>query len=346
MSSRPPSRSMRDGLTLHRIIVPLVAVFLAAAVLIASSPVDAATRKVKLGISMTEGTRDIAPMDEFKAETGRYPAIWTVWSAWGNPDSKAFPSGMVKQIKARNAVPLVFWEPVKAQGLCTDHARFRKIKNGKFDGYIKAWARAAKKSRVTVLVRFAHEINGRYFPWTIGSCGNTVKDYKAAWKRVYNITRNKIGAKNVKFVWTVAKRSGGGKNPYKAFYPGDAYVQYAGFSNFNWGAAKDNWQTMVQGVKPVMSWFKKFTKKPVIIAELGTNQLGGPTADPAVDKPAWLLQGYAAVYKTYPQIKAIVYLNEDLRGVGHPDWSLNEPDPEAMDAYTELVNQLRFRGRF
>ena len=338
------SQAQRGGLTIRRILMPLLAVFIAAAVLIASTPVDAAPRKVTLGISMTEGTRDIGPMDEMKAETGRYPAIWTVWSAWGNPDSKAFPSGMVKQIKARGSVPMVFWEPVQRQGLCTDHARFKKIKNGKFDGYVKSWARAAKKTKTKILVRFAHEINGRYFPWTVGTCGNTVKDYKAAWKRVHNLVRNKVGAKNVKFVWTVAKKSSTGSNPYKRFYPGNSYVQFVGFSSFNWGS-QGTWLPMVKGVKPVMKWFKQFTSKPVIIAELGSNQNGGPENDTSVDKPDWIRNGYVATYKTYPQIKAIVYLNEDLRGVGHPDWSLNSPDPEAMEAYKDIVNDARFKGR-
>jgi len=301
---------------------------------------------VKLGISMTEGTRNIAPMDEFKAETGRYPAIWTVRSAWGNPDSKKFPSSMVKKIKARGAVPMVFWEPVQLQNVCTDHARFKKIKNGKYDWYVKAWARAAKKSKTTVLVRFAHEINGTYFPWTVGNCGNTVADYKAAWKRVYNITRNKVGAKNVKFVWTVAKRTSTGGNPYKKFYPGNKYTQYVGFSSFNWGA-QGNWTPMAQGIKPVMRWFKKFTKKPVIVAESASNKLGGPTGNPGTDKPNWIKAGYPATYKAFPQIKAIVYLNEDLRGVGHPDWSLASPNnPGAMNAYKAIMNNWRFKGRF
>ena len=327
-----------------------MAVFIAAAVLIASTSVDAAPRKVKLGVSSTEGRNDITVLDEFRNETGYRPAIWTLWSAWGNQNTKLFPKEMVKKLKARKTVPMIFWEPVQRQGVCTDHARFKKIKNGKFDKYIKNWARAAKLSKTTILLRFAHEINGKYFPWTIGSCGNTVTDYKAAWKRVHNIFKNKVKAKNVKFVWTVAKQVAGGKNPYKRFYPGNQYVQFVGFSTFNWGAA-GNWTPMANGVGPVMKWLKKFTKKPVVIAELGTNGFGGPTGTPATDKPKWIREGYVATYNKFPQIKAIVYLNEDLRGVGHPDWSLDHLVPQSMDAYEWVLNKKKngkyiFRGRF
>ncbi|MFV2063626.1 MAG: glycosyl hydrolase, partial [Chloroflexota bacterium] len=187
----PPSslpQKEKGAVQIRRFLVPTLAAIIAAAILIGNAPVEAGTRsKMRLGISMTEGSRDISVMDDFRDQTGgQYPAIWTVWSAWGNPNTKKFPSAMVAGIKKRGAVTMVFWEPVKRQGLCTDHSRFRKIAKGKFDKYVKNWARAAKKSKSVILLRFAHEINGRYFPWTIGSCGNTIKQYKAAWKRVYN----------------------------------------------------------------------------------------------------------------------------------------------------------------
>lgn len=329
--------------TIRKVLIPLLAVFMAMAVLVAASPVDAASRKVKLGIAMTAGNHSIAPMDQIQRETGRYPAIWGLWSTWGN-DNKPFPSAMVAQLKARDAVPMIFWEPVRQAGQCSDHSRLRKIARGKFDKYIRSWGQAARKSNTMVLVRFAHEINGRYFPWTVGKCGNTIKHYKAAWRHVHNIVRNKVGAKNVKFLWSVAKKSAHGGNPYKKFYPGNKYVQYAGFSSFNWGS-QGNWTPMAKSVGNVMRWFKRFTRKPVIIAELGSNKWGGPTGNPAVDKPTWIRSGYKATYKKYPQIKAIVYLNENLRNVGHPDWSLDDPG-QSMDAYTDVVNDPRFQGHF
>lgn len=331
--------------TIRKVFTPLLAVFVVLAILVASSPVDAAQRKVKLGIAMTAGDQNIGVMDQIRNATGRYPAIWTVWSAWGDAGHKEFPSSMVRQIKDRNAVPLVFWEPVKGGRTgCTDYSRMNKIKSGKFDRYIKTWARAAKKSNTMVLVRFAHEVNGRYFPWTVGSCGNTVKSYKAAWKRVHNLVRNRVGAKNVKFVWTVVKKNASGGNPYKKFYPGNKHVQYAGFSNFNWGS-QGSWTPMAKGISNVMRWLNKFTKKPVIIAELGSNKYGGPTGNTNVDKPTWIKSGYKATYKKYPRIKAIVYLNENLTNVGHPDWSLNNPG-QSMDAFRDIVNDPRFQGRF
>jgi hypothetical protein len=336
LPSLPPDQ--RGALTIRRYLVPAVVTLVAVAVLIASSPVDAAPRKVKLGISMTEGNRNPAVADEFKAHTGRYPAVWTVWSAWGNPDSKAFPGGMVRALKSRGITPMIFWEPVGKKIVCSDYSRLRKIAAGKHNAYIKAWARGAKRSKTKILLRPFHEINGGYFPWSTRNCGNTVKHYKNAWKKVHWLVKKKIKAKNVKFVWTVAKS--GDPAVYKKHWVGNAYTDFVGYSTFNWGNYNNkSWKSMPQGVKSIMKQFNKFTKKPVIIAETASNSIGG-------DKAQWIRTGYPAVYKQYPRIKAIVYLNEDLTNVGHPDWSLDTPSPGAMNAYKDIVNDWRFKGKF
>jgi hypothetical protein len=45
----------------------------------------------------------------------------------------------------------------------------------------------------------------------------------------------------------------------------------------------------------------------------------------------------------WPRLKAIVYLNIDLTGVGHPDWRLTTP-PAAMDAYKAVAAKVIFQG--
>ena len=325
------------------------AMFIAVAVTMASSPVEAAgTRTVRLGVSQTDGSRDIQAVHNFANSVGgHYPASWTLWSTWGNPHTKAFPTAMVQELKNIGVTPMIWWEPMKQeQGSCA-FAKHRVIARGSFDKYIKNWARAAKASKTTILLRYSHEINGSYFPWTVGRCGNTIKSYKASWKRVYNLVRNKVGAKNVKFVWTVAKKkSPRGGNAYKAYYPGHKYVQYAGFSTFNWGTPKTTtWVTMEKAVGLVLNKLQQFTPKPVIVAELASNKDGGPNGVKD-DKADWIRNGYEAVYAKYPRVKGIVWLNVDLTRVGHPDWSLNSPNPQARQAYEEIVSKAKFKGHY
>jgi beta-mannanase len=338
--SSPQLQSRNGGPVIRRITATLLTLLVAAAVLVAAAPADARTDKMALGVSQWEGNQDIQTVRAFETTYGRKPAIWTLWSTWGDPRSRQFPKEMVNALLAEGVAPMIWWEPMTVPENRTDctYSRHRQIARGKFDRYIKRWARAAKAAKGTILLRYAHEINGAYFPWTVARCGNTVDAYKKGWRHVYNTFR-KVGATNVKFVWTVARKSCRPKpcNPHARFYPGNKYVQFAGFSSFNWGAQK-SWKTMEEGVSVVMKHLTKFTQKKIIIAELASNSAGG-------DKPQWIRDGYPAVYTKYPQVKGVVYLNVDLTHVSHPDWSLNTPSPGAKNAYRDVLSDPRFQGK-
>jgi hypothetical protein len=323
--------------------------------LLTVNPTAAETRKVALGMSLWEASYQPSAMDSFSASIGgNSPAIWTLWSQWGDRGGARkcepgkgtcnFPTAMAAEVRARGAVPMIWWEPMSTREAGCTYSRHADIAAGKHDRYIKAWAQAAKQFGTPIILRFAHEINGKYFPWSVTNCGNSLTSYKAGWRHIYKTFRQ-VGATNVKFLWTVAKQSCKvrGCNPYKAFYPGNRYVNYVGFSSFNWGDNK-KWTSMVFGVSRIMSFFQRFTSKPVIVAELASNSRGGP-ASFATDKPNWIREGYPAVYERFPSIKAIVYLNADLTHVGHPDWSLNTPKPGALKAYEDVAGDPRFQGK-
>jgi Glycosyl hydrolase family 26 len=361
---RPTARSMGDS-TIRRRLFGVVAALIALTVILPAGPAAAGVRKVTLGVTIEEHNRDRATFQEFERQVGNTPRIWTLWSQWGsrngqssclpNQGTCSFPRDAANWIAAEGAVPMIFWEPVRYGAQGSGHCEYsdhRNIKNGAHDAYIRDWARAAKAYNRTVLVRFAHEINGQYFPWGLKNssngalCNDTASDFIAGWRRIVTIFRQ-VGATKVKFVWTVSKSScKGGCNPYDDYYPGNSWVHYVGFSNFNWGAAKNQWVSMVSNVSDIMVFFRRFTKKPVIIAENATNTYGG-------SKPAWIKQGYEAVYRRWRQIKAIVYLNVNLSHVGHPDWSLDTPGPYTASghvsashrAYEWVADKKKFRGR-
>jgi endoglucanase len=323
------------------------------ALLVGTIPAEAASRKVVLGVSVEEHHRDPSTFDAFKSKVGGIaPKIWSLQSAWGSlggastcqPDKGTcfFPRAAADWVHAKGATPMIFWNPYESIDSCK-YARHQDIADGKYDSYIRTWARQADAYGHTVIVRYALEINGAYFPWGIANprCNNTVKAFKDGWRHIVTIFRQE-GATNVKWLWTVSRRTcrPAGCNPYKAYYPGKKWVNYVGFSVFNWGTANGRtWAYMPTLVGSVMKYFGQFTRKPAIIAENATNKVGG-------DKPAWIRSGYPKVYRRYPTIKAIVYLHVDLSYLGHPDWSLNTPNPDAYQAYYDVAKQRRFRGSF
>lgn len=293
---------------------------------------------IALGVSMPDG-RDMKELDAFtKSIGGRKPAVWSIWSHWGKASTRDFPTKAADRVRSRGATPMIWWTPY-TPGAPSDptYARLANIVAGDHDVYIREFARAAKRYRHTVLLRFAHEANGSHLPWTVAKFDNSVETFVAAWRHVHDIFRE-VRARNVKFVWSVAKQScTGGCNPYVAFYPGDDYVDYMGFSSFNWGDQRDRWASMLTGFDRVTRHLGEISSKPIIAAEVACNPEGG-------DKAAWIAEGYPAVYAALPQIVAIVYLNVDLRPIGHPDWRLSSP-PAALEAYAQIAARPEFRGR-
>jgi hypothetical protein len=340
-----PSAEMRGVRSIKHYLAALPAILVVAALIVSTAPVEAGTRRVALGIwSGTLPSRDINTFDDFANDVGRRPAIWAVSSLWGAVDSQDFPKELASQARSRGATLLVAWIPVKGPPISTEdgtYSRYRNIVEGEHDDYIRQWAKDAKSFGGPVLVRFAHEMNGKYFPWGTGygEFPNTPTDFKAAWRYVVKKFR-KVGATNVKFVWTPSRVNK--KKSYTPWYPGDRWVHYVGFSNFNWGTyfTTTKCETFVQGISMHMAKFSRFTSKPVIIAELGTT----PKTCNGITKPEWIRSGYKAVRRRYPKIKAIVYQNVDLSYLNHPDWSLDNP-PEAMDAYGDVAASRLFQGR-
>jgi hypothetical protein len=358
MDSTDPRAPVIPGTTarqapglVRRLLLVAPVVLVALALIVPASSTAAKTRKVALGVSIEHRWDEAATFDHFASQVGNRPRLWSLWSTWGN-SSRDFPAAEAAWVAARGSVPFIFWEPFESFDSCK-YANHKFTARGDYDSYIRSWAQAAKRHGKPIVVRWAHEINGAFFPWGIKNtlCNDTVSDYKAAWKRIVKIFRQ-VGANNVKFAWTVARSDAGGSNPYKAYYPGNKWVHYVGFSNFNWGAAKDKWTPMIQTIGNVMKYFTAFTRKPVIIAENATNTDAPAGAPASATKPNWIRDGYVATYKKYPQIKAIIYLNVDLSDIGHPDWSLDTPGWSASagrsashQAYEWVADQTRFRGK-
>ena len=292
-------------------------------------------RQMVLGVGMLP-YQDVGMLDQFAVDSGGMPAIWMVWRTWANGQSD-FPAALMEELREREVTPLVNWQPVDGDDIWSSAYTHRKIANGDHDAYIRGWAQEAKDFGGTILLRYAQEFDGNWFPWGIGNFDNTPATFLAAWRHIWDIFRGPdgVGATNVKFVWSPT--TPGSKRPaWSTLYPGDAFVDYASFTSYNWNRRGVGWKSMVELYGPTIKVIRSFTKKPMIVSETGSTPIGG-------DKAAWIRDGYRAVYLKWPGIKAIVYFNIDMRPQ-HKDWRLTSPIG-ALDAYRELLSLSQFQGR-
>ena len=311
-----------------------------------ASAATPARKPLALGVSIPDGT-SLAALDAFQASIGgQRVATWTIWRSWGWPTTADFPTALANGVRARGAVPILWWEPV---GKAPD-ATFKRnldIANGLHDAYIRRFAADAKAYGGTVLVRFAHQANANYTPWGwdySATDDNTRATFIAMWRHVVGVFRD-VGAKNVKFVWTIATQTCNGNCLTRPLgYPGDAWVDYTGFTWENWGQATPDSAvptqptiSMLDGYTPVVNRLQRVTRKPVIAVATASSEDGGIKAQ-------WIRDGYPAVYKHLPALVAICWLDADLSGPPHlhRDWSLSG---DALDAYADIAADARFQGR-
>jgi hypothetical protein len=139
---------------------------------------------------------------------------------------------------------MVSWEPWKpvpvalgdAQSLPQRGYRNRDILHGVQDAYIRRFARSLATFRGTVYLRYAHEMNGDWYPWS-----HEPRMFTLAWRRVVRLFRA-VGAKNVRFVWSVNPNLYQGKRPWlehvRLYWPGSKWVDYVGTTMINFGGVR------------------------------------------------------------------------------------------------------------
>lgn len=245
-------------------------------------------------------------LGDFVAATGREPDVVHVFTDWA---PKPFPAGNVATITDHGAVPLITWEPRRWSGdPITDP--LGRILSGVDDDHITSWGRSAKAYGRPLYLRFAHEMNGNWYPWG-RLAPNTADEYVAAYRHVHDLVVA-AGGDNVRWVWgpnTIDSPS----LEARAYYPGKAYVDVVGLDGYNWGTerADTRWRSFGTIFSSTIDSIRTYADEPVWITETGSTEVGG-------DKAAWLRDMFATVAAD-DRYAAIIYF--DAPGTG--DWPLS-----------------------
>jgi hypothetical protein len=273
-----------------------VLVVTAATAFLATQPAAGAdtNRSVALGAYIPDAEQHPALIDRYGALVGRPPVIVSYYHQW---DSVPFVPSELRAAWNRGAVPMITWEPMSYSGR---HYPMRLIQRGRFDEYIRESARAAAHWGRPILVRFAHEMNGTWYPWARGVDGNNSYRLKAVWRRVVGIFRTQH-ATNVQWVWAPNVNTGG-DFPFRDLYPGDEWVDWVGFDGFNW-AERGAWNSFTEIVDNTYEELAKISSRPMIVAETGSNENGG-------DKAAWVASALRREIPNFDRIKAVVWFDD------------------------------------
>lgn len=279
---------------------------------------------------------------------GRSPAVWVQFARFPLDDgTRTNLDAFLTQVAAVGGIALITLEPHDGLAAVTDEAS-----EDLADYLADAWTRHGVRS----LVRFAHEMNGSWYPWAQQPIA-----YIAAFRRVARAIHERSPASAM--VWapnhgtgypfsggtfeagpgTVAivdlDTDGDGEvtsadDPYAPYYPGDDAVDWVGMSLYHWGLdypwgenelpRPGSFATMLRGedTSGAPDFYATYAvghDKPMAIVETAILFDPAATHGPpeAQLKTAWFQQVFAPSTRTeFPRIALISWF----------EWRKHEPE--------------------
>jgi beta-mannanase len=289
---------------------------------------------------------DISAVDNYASLSGKRPAIVLWYQPWTTNGMYKFDAAACISVLQHGAIPLITWEPWDPgqSHFLKDPANqpaysLASIVNGKYDTYIRTWARGIRSVRGPVILRPMHEMNGTWYPWGGFVNGNTPALYRAAWRHIHDIFA-KEHVRNVTWMWSINRASAPDRadNTFAAYYPGDDYVDWTGVSGFNWGTSRSYsaWQDLAGAYGTALPYLETLNK-PICYAEIGCVENGG-------NKAAWLTDSYARLQRDHPKVKAIIYYDAlEKTSKGTQDWRIDS-STASLHAFQRAIADPYFLG--
>lgn len=257
------------------------------------------TQKVYIGFALENVTAE--NLKALESTISHPYTIVMMYKQWGNSKNSSITQEFLELFDKANKIPMITWEPWDpTKGVDQPDFQLKKIINGSYDAYIKTTAENIRSYGKPIFLRFAHEMNASWYPWSGEVNQNTPKDYIAAWRHVYALFST-IGVKNVTWVWSPNTQA----DTLEKYYPGDKYVDWVGLDGYNWGKTKPGktWQSFSEIFLDDYLTITSFTKKPVMIAEMASTELNG-------SKHNWIEDAYEnQIPNNFPQVTAVIWFN-------------------------------------
>ncbi len=244
-----------------------------------------------LGVEINGAPDSTAPAAQFASWVGVKPNLIGQYVAWGS----SFDSTAAANAWSYGAMDFVVWEPWDTT--------LAKIAAGASDSYITAYANAVRALDVPIALSFGHEFNGNWYPW--GTTGGTAADFVAAWQHVHDLFAA-AGATNVIWIWDPNDIFPVSDVQLKQYYPGDAYVDWAGITGYWTQQGPNSYGSLYL---PTLDEVRTFTEKPFIIAET--------SVEAGSNESSSLTDLFQAV-EQHPDILGFVWYDYDKGG----DWRI------------------------
>jgi len=285
---------------------------------------------------------------------------WAVFSDnWYNGIS--YPKEKIDFIVDSGATPYVRIMPRSddREGYAEEKFSMQNIIDGEFDSELIAWARACKADNIPLLMDFAVEANGDWFPWSGKFNGGGVTDeygdvnypdgperYRDAYRHIIDVFRAEEVTNVTWFYhYNYAPFPNLEWNQPKYYYPGDDYIDWVGFSLYGAQTLDEEWEGLDFSLQ-LKDFFDSskslISNKPVALLEFGVTDYHDEG-----DKSIWLEDAFKTILHN-------PYMKFDAISIWHEDWQ-NEDETysrlrvdsseETLKTFKKLIKNDRFTSK-
>lgn len=263
-----------------------------------------------IGMYLPGAPADITKVDQFTATYQYVPKIISWYLAWGQPLNLQ----ALRQLRVRNILPLITLEPWDPRRPKEDVYPLDNISRGKYDTYLAQLASTIRTYGHPVLIRFAHEMNGDWYPWS-----GQPQAWVNALAQLHLVFHN---VENVFWIWC-PNVSYPGSRPLVEYYPGDRYIDWVGLDGYNWG---NPWVWPSELFGPSIQEIRDFTTKPLLICETACAE--------HPDKDRWI--------NALRNLRTPLIWFDEAK---ERDWRINSSE-DAQAAFQRLINRLdKIKGK-
>jgi hypothetical protein len=283
-------------------------------------------------------------LDRIDRQLGKAPSSIGFFAYW----DAAFPASKVSSAWQRGALPVMTWMSMPSDGTSAASYSMTRILAGDWDDYLYRFAGDIVRTNLPVVIRFDHEMNGNWFPWSAGhdDWNNSPAKYVAVWRHVWSIFQQ-VGA-NADVIWLYSPARVDnikGLSHTSAIaddYPGDDYVDWVGATVY-W--RKSSQPTDYESnFGATVGQLRAVTAKPLFFAEVGARQTQDG-ADLSGAKQQWItntLNGFLAD----PSVVGFDWFNNVATtpdDTESHDWRFNAT-PSTLATFKRLITDARFSG--
>jgi beta-mannanase len=326
-----------------------------AVIVLLSTVISSVNGNALIGAFDPDQGRIQGKFNAMNAWQGKTNAVQTIFSTFDQSEQSWLWPALLN-IWGSHAVPMITWEPkFWAQG--TQPNIEVAIARGDFDSYVVDWGNNLKTFLAgpdgalgttddrRAFLRFAHEMNGNWYPWSATLGQSSPQDYVNMWRRVYNLFVTQCGISpalmksTLKWVWSPINFDVGDFK-MEQYYPGDDVVDWVGTTGFNWGTSEawSGWWGVSELFAVTIPRLRAIVNnaKPVAITEYSSVSIGQGLRG----KAEWMNNLFAFL-ATY-DIRMIAYFNTDKSegaSGGLKDWSVfggSNGDSTYWDAPTAI----------